>query len=58
MALHCTTDLPCQVYRLGAGEPLAAVSLSVKAKAREASTDPILTRCRIATGAQQVSCQL
>jgi len=37
------------------GEPLEAISITVKSKSRDPSTDPVTTDCRISTGGQDLN---
>ena len=43
------------VYRITKSAEKVAVSVKVRSKSREAGTDPVLTRCWIATGSQAIN---
>ena len=45
------------VYIIDKSEPVS-VSIKIKAKSKDSSTDPILTKCWIATGGQQLDSEL
>jgi len=54
---HQFTDLALEgrwVYKLTPNENLDSVSVKVESKSRKESTEPILTKCWIATGGQEI----
>ena len=42
------------VYKISAEEDLASVSIKVESKSRDPSTDPVMTRCWISTGSEDI----
>jgi len=55
--MHTFGDLAVEgrwIYRLSPQENLDSISVKVESKSREESTEPILTKCWIATGSQEI----
>merc|ERR1719209_631791 len=57
MFRHMVADLALEgrwVYKISAQEDLASVSIKVESKSRDPSTDPVMTRCWISTGSEDI----
>merc|ERR1711971_1294541 len=57
MFRHMVADLALEgrwVYKVTAQEDLASVSIKVESKSRNPSTDPVMTRCWISTGSEDI----
>ena len=57
MFRHTVADLALEgrwVYKVTASEDLASVSIKVESKSRDPRTDPVMTRCWISTGAEDI----
>lgn len=57
MFRHTVADLALEgrwIYKVTAQEDLASVSIKVESKSRDPSTDPVMTRCWISTGSEDI----
>ena len=57
MFTHVVADLALEgrwIYSVSAQEDLASVSIKVESKSRDPSTDPVMTRCWISTGSEDI----